>query len=381
VLLYLDRAASYTRTMFTGMTTYAVEHGPWRFIAEASPVTFTEALRREPPFDGIIVRVTSRAMLSGVVTAGIPTVNVGTYEHAVATLPTVHLDDEEVGRAGGRYLLQSDCASYAFCGATYLWYSPPRQRGFAQACAEEQRECASFDSGVIGFTQGFETRDERAKRLDTWLANLARPAAVMGCDDTMARLLVEACARLKLRVPEDIAVLGAGNDPLVCDVSDPPLSSVALAADRVGYEAARLLAQLMDRQPAPPRPKVIPPVGVVVRFSTKGATSDDADITHAIEFIRDRVHEGITVDDLLDAVPLSRRALEMRFRTTLGRSPAEEIRRVRIERAKRLLVETDAGMASVAQASGFSSANQLCETFRREAGVSPTRYRKQFRAG
>jgi LacI family transcriptional regulator len=327
------------------------------------------------------MRVTSRAMLTGIENAGIPAVNVGLHDGAIVELPTVRLDDEEVGRAGARYLLQSDCATYAFCGAKYLWYSPPRQFGFAQACAEEKRSCGSFDSGVIGYSHGFETRDERAERLDKWLASLARPVAIMACDDMMAHLLLDACARLKLRVPEDVAILGAGNDPLVCDVSDPPLSSVALAADRVGYEAARLLAQLMDRQPAPSQPKVIPPVGVVVRFSTKGATSDDADVTHAIEFIRDRVHEGITVDDVLDAIPLSRRTLEMRFRTKLGRSPAEEIRRVRIERAKRLLVETDAGMASVAQASGFSSANQLCETFRREAGVSPTRYRKQFRAG
>jgi LacI family transcriptional regulator len=104
-------------------------------------------------------------------------------------------------------------------------------------------------------------------------------------------------------------------------------------------------------------------------------------VAQAMDFIRNQVHEGISVDDVLRVVPLSRRALEMRFRSALGRSPAEEIRRVRIERAKRLLVETDAGMAGVARASGFSSANQLCETFRREAGVSPTQYRRQFRAG
>jgi LacI family transcriptional regulator len=120
---------------------------------------------------------------------------------------------------------------------------------------------------------------------------------------------------------------------------------------------------------------------MVVRFSTRLLTSDDAEVQQAVEFIRDQVHAGISVDDVLRAVPRSRRTLEMRFRSVLGRSPAEEIRRVRIERAKRLLVETDAGMAGVARASGFSSANQLCETFRREAGVSPTRHRRQFRAG
>jgi LacI family transcriptional regulator len=378
ILLYLDRVAAYTRAMFAGITAYAVEHGPWRFVPVVAPAALVPTATQGRSIDGVIARVVSPYMAESLARLGIPIVNVGQRDKA-SVLASVCLDDAEVGRVAARYLIQADLKSYAFCGAPFIWYSEPREHGFTEVCKASGHACPSFIGLVGSYLNPQIGRSEQADRLDGWLRTLAKPVGIMACDDTMARQVLDACQRLRLRVPDDVALIGAGNDPQICDLADPPISSIALAADRVGYEAARLLAQLMDGHPAPREPKVFPPAGVVVRFSTKVAASADVEVAQAIDFIRDRVSEGITVDDVLDVVPLSRRTLEMRFRATIGRSPAEEIRRVRIERAKRLLVETDAGMASVAHASGFSSANQLCETFRREAGLSPTRYRRQFR--
>ena len=126
---------------------------------------------------------------------------------------------------------------------------------------------------------------------------------------------------------------------------------------------------------------LIAPVGIVARLSTPSHPTEDPDLAEALRFIRDTVHLGIGVEDVLEVVAMSRRTLEMRFRAALGRSPAEEIRRVRIDQAKHLLVETDGTMAGIARAAGFSSPNQFCETFRRETGVSPTEFRSQYRAG
>lgn len=377
VLLYLDRVASYTRAMFSGMATYAVEHGPWRFVPIVTPAAAIKAIVSAKDIDGIIARVVTRQMGRAMLESHVPLVNVGRVEQL--SLPTVNLDDPEVGRIGGRFLLQAELSAYAFCGVPWNWYSRPREDGFCEVIRAAGRSVTPF-GGTPHFAPGFD-RLEQERKLDEWVASLPKPVGVMACDDLRARDVLDACRRCGLRVPEDVAVVGAGNDSLVCEVTDPPLTSVSIAADRVGYEAARLLGRLMDGQQVDGAPMIIPPVGVVARFSTQVATSDDADVAQAIDFIRDQVHAGIAVDDVLRVVPLSRRTLEMRFRAALGRSPAEEIRRVRIERAKRLLVETDADMAGVAQAAGFSSANQLCETFRREAGLSPTRYRRQFRAG
>ena len=375
VLLFLDRVASYTRAVFAGMAACAVEHGPWRFVPVVAPTALISAVLRRGEFDGILARVHTNRMSTIIAESGIPAVDIGHLERA--TLPTVTLDDVEVGRIGARHLLQAELPNLAYCGVSWNWYNTQREIGFVGAAQEAGRV-----PSVCGRPGAFlPSRAEQYRKLDEWIAGLPKPVGIMATDDVRAREVLESCGRLGLRVPDDVAVVGAGNDPLTCEISAPPLSSVAIAADRVGYEAARLLAHLMDGQPPPSQPTVLPPVGMVVRFSTKARTSDDADVAQAIEFIRDQVHAGISVEDVLRVVPLSRRTLEMRFRSALGRSPAEEIRRVRIERAKRLLVETDTGMAGVAQASGFSSANQLCETFRREAGVSPTRYRRQFRAG
>jgi LacI family transcriptional regulator len=379
VLLFIDRVASYTRAIFSGMADYAVEHGPWRFVPLVAPAAVVKAVihGRSGGLDGILARVVTQQMGRILLESKLPSVNVGRVRQMA--LPSVYLDDEEVGRIAARYLLQADVPAFAYCGVPWVWYSQLREIGFVETVRAADRRVDVF-KGVPQYHQGFDRKDQE-RRLDAWLQQLPKPVGIMASDDSRARDVLEACHRAGLRVPDDVAIVGAGNDPLICDMTDPPLSSVAIAAERVGYEAARLLAQLMDGQPPSSPPTVIPPVGMIVRFSTKSLTSGDAEVAQAIEFIRDQVHAGISVDDVLRVVPLSRRTLEMRFRGALGRSPAEEIRRVRIERAKRLLVETDAGMAGVAQASGFSSANQLCETFRREAGVSPTRYRRQFRAG
>jgi LacI family transcriptional regulator len=377
VLLFLDLVASYTRSMFAGMAAYAVEHGPWRFVPVMAPTAVMTAVIHGRGIDGLLARVITQQMARVLSEAKLPVVNVGRVDDN--PLPTVNLDDPEVGRIGARYLLQAELPSFAYCGLPWRWYSRSREVGFVETVREAGRTVTVF-GGEPYDGQGFDPADQQ-RHLDGWLGALPKPVGVMACDDLRARDVLEGCHRTGLRVPEEVAVVGAGNDPLICETTEPPLSSVALAAERVGFAAARLLGQLMDGHPAPTATAVIPPVAMVARFSTKVATSVDADVAHAIDFIRDEVHAGITVEDVLRVVPLSRRALEMRFRKALGRSPAGEIRRVRIERAKRLLVETDADMAGVARASGFSSANQLCETFRREAGVSPTRYRRQFRAG
>lgn len=362
--------------MFAGMAAYAVEHGPWRFIPLQAPTGLLPATLHELGADGTIVRVLTGMMTRLLRESGVPTVNLGLAEDC--DLPAVALDDVEVGRVAANHLLQEDLPAFAYCGVPWLWYSEPRLVGFCDALRARGRSCESFEAAAHPTTA---SRGAEEERLEQWLASLPKPVGVMACDDARARQVAVACQRAHLRVPQDVAIVGAGNDPLICEVTDPPLSSVALAAERVGYEAARLLAHLMDGGAAPAEPKIIPPAGMVVRFSTYVTSTDDADVAQAMNFIRDHVQAGITVEDVLSSVPLSRRMLELRFRSATGRSPAEEIRRVRIERAKRLLVDTDANMAGVAQGSGFSSANQLCETFRRETGVSPTQYRKQFRAG
>ena len=197
--------------------------------------------------------------------------------------------------------------------------------------------------------------------------------------DFLGLQLSEACREAGLRIPEDVAIVGMGNDDLLCDFARPSLSSVAVASEQIGHEAAALLDRLMNGHSPPPQPILVPPPGVVARQSSDVLAIDDHDVATALRFIRDASHKPIRVDDLLNAIPVSRRMLERKFRKVLRRGISEEIRRVHIERARRLLAGTDLAISAIAFNSGFSNASHLSIVFRQETGLTPTAFRSQFR--
>jgi LacI family transcriptional regulator len=210
-----------------------------------------------------------------------------------------------------------------------------------------------------------------------WLLALPRPVGVMACYDIRARHVLDACRRVGLAVPDQVAVIGVDNDEFLCDLSDPPLSSVAPDTRRTGYEAAALLDRLMSgRERRRGQAIFVEPLGVVARRSTDVLALGDADVSAAVRFIREHACDGIAVKDLLAEVPLSRRVLEDRFRKLLGRTPHDEIARVRFERVRQLLRETRLPLAEIARRSGFRNAEYLATAFRRQLGTSPNAYRK-----
>ena len=211
------------------------------------------------------------------------------------------------------------------------------------------------------------------------MLSLPRQVGVATFYDFLGLQLSEACREAGLRVPEDVAIVGMGNDDLLCDFARPSLSSVAVATEQIGYQAAALLDRLMNGEPPPPHPILVPPPGVVARQSSDVLAIDDDDVAAALRWIRDESHKTIRVGDLLREIPVSRRLLERKFRKVLDRGISEEIRRVHVERAKSLLAGTDLAMSALAASAGFSNASHLSIVFRQETGLTPTAYRRQFR--
>jgi len=177
-------------------------------------------------------------------------------------------------------------------------------------------------------------------------------------------------------VPEEVAVVAVDNDQVLCDVAHPPLSSVDLSADRVGYEAAAMLDRLM-RGKKVDSPVVLRPSGVVARPSTDVTPVDDADVMAALRFIRQRACDDIDVDDVAAGTALSRRTMERRFGQLLGRTPREEIVRVRIQRAKQLLTDTNWSVDQVAGKAGFQHSSYMSMLFKKQTGLTPGQYRRQ----
>ncbi len=216
-----------------------------------------------------------------------------------------------------------------------------------------------------------------AHRVREWLEKLPKPVGILTANDIPARELADACQRFGLRVPDDVALLGVDNDDLECGLSWPSLSSVATPARRIGYEAAKLLDELMAGKPAPREPMFLPPIAVVTRQSTDTLAIDDPAVVAALRFIRAHATGKICVDDVVGHAVEGRRMLEYKFRDFVGHTILKEIRRVRVERVKELLRDTDLSMPAIARRSGFATPQRMAVVFRETTGLTPSAYRQQ----
>lgn len=360
---------SYGRGVLRGVVNFARVRGPWalRLRTLSPPIKNVEHWN----VDGVIT-CTRDEIASGIRAAGLPAVNVrNTSLHW--DLPQLGSDDIAVGRMGAEHFIERGFRQFAFCGTPGQPYSDCRSMGFMQMVREAGFDCFVWQSNSLPYSW-----DKEEISLNKWMKSLPKPVGIMACHDRQAWRLVEICLHLGLQIPEQVAILGIGNDAFFCEMPYPSLSSIALATDRIGYEAATLLARLMKGEAAPPDPILIPPSGVVTRQSTNTLAIDDPDTAQAINFIREHAGQPIQVEDVLAVVPLSRRVLERRFRQFLKRSPHEEIRRVHVGRAKTLLAESEMSIHEVSLASGFTEAGYFSRTFHESTGMTPTSYRRRF---
>jgi len=199
----------------------------------------------------------------------------------------------------------------------------------------------------------------------------------MACYDIKAQQLLDVCRENGVAVPEEIAVIGVDNDPLLCSLTSPPLTSVIPNTHRTGYEAASLLDRMMSGEKLSPRGHLIPPIGVETRQSTDVLALADREIAAAVRFIREHACDGATIGDLLRVVPLSRRVMESRYRKATGRTPHQDLVRFRIDRVKQLLAETEHSLERIATLAGFDHPEYMSVAFKRETRTTPGKFRLQ----
>jgi LacI family transcriptional regulator len=197
----------------------------------------------------------------------------------------------------------------------------------------------------------------------------------LAADPYPARQLVEVCRWKQLVVPDEIAILSADEDELLCNVLSPQISSIELASHRIGHEACQVLDEMMRTGKVPREPRLLPPLRVCARRSTEHVAIEDRELSNLVKLIWERATDGIQVPDLVRAATMSRRTLEQRFRDHLGRTPAEEIRRVRVEKARQLIVTTSLSVSAIALACGFSSGPYMSQAFKKRFGITPSELR------
>lgn len=382
VLLLVETTMAFGRGVLEGISRYRIEKQTWsvqldlRELMAGPPAWF-----RAWDGDGIITRDTTPEMLGILRETKIPTVNLGDIRHD-ETLPSVINDHQAIGRLAATHLADKGIEQFAFAGFDGHHWSNQRLIGFREGLAE--RGFADPGHVQIHHSDWASARRKGWQRqqdqIVDWIRGLPRPIGIFACNDFRGQHVLEACQVAKVSVPDDVTVLGVDNDQVLCDFCDPPLSSVIPAAERIGYTAAVMLDELMHGREPFESHVSIPPLGITERLSTDVMAIDDEDVAAAIQMIRFRACEGLTVSDILDEVPIARSSLERRFRQYLGRSPQAEIRRVQIKRACQLLRDTDLSLVQISRLTGFKHAEYFSVVFKREVKQTPGRYRDASRA-
>lgn len=377
IALLVDTATDFGRRMIRGIGRYAQQRSRWDLWIEPRG---QHAPGRLPPGwrgDGVIARVASLEIARYLSRVPATVVNISSAQVPGPKFPTVTCDLHAGARLAAEHLMDRGFRQFAYVGPLRYSYVEIHYESFVQILAQAGYTCALYRPRHRNGSE--PTWQARQKDLQRWLLELPKPVGITTWTTDRGREVLNACRAAGLLVPEQVAVLGADDDYLLCETCTPPLSGVALTSEQVGYEAAALLDRLLDGEPAPKKPILIPPNRVAVRQSTNTLAIDDEDLARAIAFIRDHAQEPIQVSDILREVAVSRSWLERRFQEALGRSPAAEIRRVHLERAKQLLADTDMPVPEVAIAAGFRSREYLAYAFKQATGLSPRQYRSQVR--
>ena len=408
VLLLMIPFAGFDRGLLEGIARYTQLHGPWiiYFSGDWQEGTWAPSDRvgKEPtrsdhrsamvataplpnlrrwPATGVIGRIQTPEIARKILVPGLPIIGIDLSDeqsqpgNALSRISQIKSDGSSAGRMAAEHLLDRGFRHFGFCGYSAANWSREALEGFRSRLREQGSECDVYQPSKLGRGRRWEAEE---RSVIPWLKSLPKPVAVMAANDARGRQVLEACFLAGLRVPDDVAVVGADDDRLMCSLSNPPLSSVAFNTEQAGYRAAELLDQLMSGAVIQPRKIMVDPLYVVARRSTDAIAMDDRLVAAALRFIRDHAQHPIGVDDVAEQAGTSRRGLEIHFRRAMGRSIREEIQRVRLALAKQLLMETTLPVDQVSELAGFNSLPYLCNVFRHEVGLTPTQFRRGLRA-
>jgi len=376
ILIYTDLEHTARRQMVQGIGRYAREYHRWQPMIpweDLDQWSLPEGMK----VDGVIGFPSTREKIDFLLGLKLPVVCVGPHFSEV-DLPRVDWDDELTGRLAVEHLLGSGMKRIAFVGADFrLAYVARRLEGARRAAAEHGLGFDAHDLEPGGHQPGKEAKVVRSAV--KWLRTCEPPFGAVAATDLTGFHLLNSLRAAGIEVPQAAAVISIGGDNVLCPFCDPALSSVELPGEQVGYEAAQLLDRLIENQKTAKKIHVSPRRVVARRSSDVVATGDEI-VKLALRFIRDHASEPISVGDVVAALPLSRRPLELRFKKATGRTLQKEIWRVRIERAKEMLIETDLSVAAIADRCGFSEPQRMTEVFGRELGTAPGAFRQSHRS-
>jgi LacI family transcriptional regulator len=370
--------------MLRGIVRYCRFHSPWILYREPpfyrrppyheQPKSARPLIRlREQGFHGIITFAANQAQIEASIPPGFPSVVLPIEEKTPGYCSIVEKANV-VGKVAAEHFLDRGFTRFAFCGYDHMFWSRVRQDGFVRRVAQAGYRVSVYEPHDPSNRLTWET--EQASMAD-WLRALPKPVGLMVCNDDRAQQVVEAIKAAKTRVPEEIAILGVDDDDMICELTHPPLSSIALNFEEAGYEAAAQLDRQMTDGRTSRKEIHLRPTHVHTRQSTDVLAVEDSIVAKALRFIRTHAGDVLSVEDVVEAASTSRRLLERHFKDIVGVSVYREIQRAHIERACRMLAETNWSLAEIAARCGFSNTVHFSVAFKRHTHETPQQHRRR----
>jgi LacI family transcriptional regulator len=379
IILLSDLSEEYNKNILKGITRYSKDHGPWTFCK--MPTYYRETIgidgilkwAKEWEADGIIGQFYNDEEVEKITQANIPVI-AQDFKERFTKIPNITGAYKETGRLGAEYFLKKGFKNFAFYGFGNIVWSRERADGFEQRIQESGFNVHYYEHNN---PTAADLWYYKPSALSEWLKSLPKPIALMTCDDNQGHHVAEAAKHAGIRIPDEVAVLGVDNDEMVCELSDTPLSSIELDAEKGGYEAARLMEQMVEEKTCYGPDVIVKATQVVTRHSTDIFASKDKYIVNALKYIHGNLDKNLKVDQVLREVPLSRRSLEKRFMLTTGYPVYEYIYNQRIEKFTQKLLETDMTIFEIALDLGLSDSKNIARQFKQVKGLTPMEYRKR----
>ena len=297
------------------------------------------------------------------------------YEDRNQAVSNLTGDYFSTGVMAAGFFLKRGYRNFAFYGFKDAIWSRERLDGYRQEIEKHHYYLSTLENN-----KNEEEWNYNHTGLGNWLMALPKPVALFACDDYYALQVSETCNLYDIDIPGEIAVLGVDNDELLCNISDPSLSSIVLDVENGGYRVGELLQRLINEKNIEPVNIVIDPLRIECRGSTEKYIISDKYIQMVMEYIEENFSNAISVKDLLKKVPLSRRVLEKKFKEETGITLYQYIQNCRIEQFSRLLLTTDSSLLDAAFLSGFDNYKNVSRVFKKYKDLSPAEYRKKYRS-
>ncbi|MCU0785406.1 MAG: XylR family transcriptional regulator [Verrucomicrobia bacterium] len=373
----VDTSTTWGRQIITGIVNSTRRRKFLKVMVEARGMEEDLQVPKNLKCIGVIARVTSEKMADELKALRLPVVNVSSISVANAGFPRIISDMDKVAEMAFQHLWERGFRHFAYFGLrglnyTLLQRNAIRNRVKAVGCQYAELSVDTHLGAEPDWGGGL-------KVVSAWLQTLCKPVGIFTWNASSAREIIYACLADGLLVPEEIAVLSGAEDDLLCEASPIPISAIMQAAQQIGFQAAELLEEMRRGRKGSGEPLLIAPLQVVNRQSTEALILKDKALARAMDFLRQTDPKDIKISDLARQAGLGRRALERRFREVLRRSPADEIRRARLDSARKLLGETDLPISTVAEAAGIATQSYFASIFGTHFGMTPLQYRNQSR--